>query len=1319
MNARDLLDRLIDNGMMAARPGPGVTRSAMAGPVEVAAARRADERFLRARWRERVGNSPQPYLLLADEPETPGKLRVLGPNRADGAVHVVEAQLLQEALKRAAGERHPLDAVRGLSDELARLGGEGLTCRGLLTRHTLEHRFRGEASRWLEAASIARGIRLDWGWRQVLEGLGLQIERLAVRGYLARYEGRPVAVVHPKRQVRDLTRIDSGGHPPEGLLLLDCESHGASYGILVADGRFRLFDSTSPAAASEWLELDLRLLGDERLPYTSLLGPRFLANGGLAELRAESARFGAALHKRIDRTIRSEVLPALAAGMGAWAETAGMDLTEDQKREEIEQAALTLVFRLVFVLYCESAGYLPLGRRPYAVKSLSSLVDEAAATKELLSPASVSLWRGFGNLVHAMRRGNPAWEVPAYNGALFSARDLRGAELLEEMEIPDPVFGSVLVALGRDPETGLGADFSTLEIAHIGHIYESLLSLRLALALRPLRYEGRNDRYVPVDENASEDDRAARQRNAAGAEVQAGELLWQTHEGGRKAGGVYYTPVDLVRHLVERSVLPAFERRLKKAAALANTDATRAARELLEFAVVDPACGSAHFLVQVAETLAERTVRFLAEHNLPLIAEEIEKLRAGATARADVDDVALLRRLLVKNCVFGVDVSPMGAEVAKLSLWLATFVPGLSLAHLGRNVLVGDSLVGVADAERLQEELELPIFAQKIRLELQEATRRIRSLLEIQDRTPEEVQKSQQADREAEKAAAGVRRVFDLWTAEQFGLEGARHHVGFHGVDVLDGSGWASSELVAEAGELARRHGFLHWPLAFPQVFARDRPGFDVVVGNPPWEEVTIEELSFYGLFRPGLTSMAEDDRARTIRDMVDERPELPWELEQRQVDLERRRTALKAGDYPPMVGDSDLYKYFCVRYRNLVREEGFMGVVLPRSAFSAKGSAGFRDWLFSGCTTHRVDFLLNRARWIFDSEPRYSIALVAAERRPPTEEHRISILGTATTRNEWREQSQSPGIGLLKSAFGPRWETPLLRSQAEADLLAKLRYGTSPFPHGAGGRWQCFPVAELHETSRKPFWLGQTEGRPVWKGESFDQYQPTGTGERVCQDRARIEGKLVDLEDELRKPKPGAQSLLSSSVDLADRRQAVLTELGRARVGFRDVTNRTNSRTVLSCLIPPGVLLTNKAPYLAWGSGAEREQAACLGLMNSLAFDWQARRFIETNVNFFLLELLHLPDLDENNFDAIADAAARLSAVDSRFAEFAAATGVDCGPLDEAACQHLRLDIDARVALAWNLSAADLDLILQDFTEAAVPPAYRASLLDRFQELT
>ena len=1114
-NVDSLLDRLAGKGLpKPGAPGPGVRRALVVGPVEVAASTGADESYLRARWRERVGNAPQPYLLLADDPEgPPGRVRVLGPSRPDAAVQVVDGGLLERALERTATEPKALTAVRGLSDELARLGGEGLTCRGLLTRHTVERRLRADGPRWQRALELCRGIRPDATWREVIEGLGFQVDTLPARGYLARHEGAPVAVVHPKQKVRDLTRMGGDGRLPEGQLLRDCTNQGARYGFLVADGRFRLFDSESSSAASEWFELDLRLLGEERLGFMALVSPEYLAAGGLSELRAEASRFGSRLHDRLDRTVRLQVLPVLAADMGRWAGRAGIDVADDGKREELEQAALTLVFRLLFVLYCESAGYLPRQNRAYEVRSLSRLVQEAADTAASLSPRSFALWRDFGNLVHALRVGNPAWDVPAYNGALFGADDLRGAELLEEMELPDPVFGQVLVALGRDPETGHGTDFSTLEIAHLGHIYESLLSLRLTEAKQSLRYEETKDRYVPASPGG---DTPAAVGESPGTVVRAGDLLWQTHEGGRKAGGVYYTPVDIVRHLVERSVLPAFERHLEQVRELARTDTTGAARLLLSFAVVDPACGSAHFLVQVADTLAERTVAFLAEHHLPLIAQELEALRAGATRLASLEDVSLLRRLLVKHCVFGVDVSPMGAEVAKLSLWLATFVPGLSLAHLGRNVVVGNSLIGVADAERLTAGLSLPLFARRIRDELDEARRRVRRLFEIQDRTPEEVKKSQREDREVEQATAGVRRAFDLWTAEQFGLEGARNLVEVSGADLVAGSGWGRSELVPKAGHLAFRHGFLHWPLTFPQVFSRERPGFDVVVGNPPWEEVTVEELSFYGLYRPGLNAMREADRARVIADMVDERPELPALFEERKAALEEAREALKAGDYGPMAGDSDLYKYFCARYRDLVREGGFIGVVLPRTAFNTKGSKGISR---SGCMvksrTHRVDFLLNTGRWMPSTTEPQVLHRTSRGRAPSNRMRGATGLRSRAPRPVRLSGSQQ-SADVRASACrrrcvrSPDWETPLLRSQdrkrtcsgetaPRQSLPVRLRRPVAVFPRRGASRDP--PQAVLVGADRGVGLSGRARA-------SISTSRPEAS-ERVCQARAVVKGKL------------------------------------------------------------------------------------------------------------------------------------------------------------------------------------------------------------------
>lgn len=1295
MNATSLLDRLLETG--AGRPtpaGPGASRAVAVNNVEMAVADRCTDTFMRARWRERVGNTSRSYLLLADDAERAGRVRVLGPSSAKAAIRSVDAVLLAESIREVAS-LSALDAVRRLADDLGRIGGDGLTFNGVLTRHTLVHRFQKDGSRWADASELAKDVRPADDWRRLLTKLGYSVERLPVRGHLARHEGKPVAMVHPKRTARDFARLDADGRPPEGVLLSDCAEQGAPYGILAQGGRLRLFDAASASPASEWLEIDTRLLRADQLPFLALLAPPYLAGGGFARLREEAQKFGVGLSKRLDRTIRQEALPALATGMERWARQRGMNLADDGVRIELERAALTLVFRLVFVLFGESAGHLPMSNQAYKKASLSSLVHEAYETMARLSPASSALWAGFARLVKALRVGNPAWEMPPYNGALFADSDFDGAQLLEQMELPDPDFARVLVSIGQDEETSRGADFSTLEIAHIGHTYESLLSLRLSLARQPLRYDARKDRYVGV--MADEE-----------VEVATGGLLWQTHEGGRKAGGVYYTPVEIVRHLVKGAVLPAYKRHLNEVEKTAETDPAKAARQLLSFAVVDPACGSAHFLVQVAETLAEETVRFLAEHPLPDLVEEVDRLRGNAEYGVEIDDVALLRRLIVKRCVFGVDRSGMGAEVAILSLWLASFVPGMSLAYLNRNIVVGDSLIGVGDADRVLEEGGL--FTDILGEQLRQATEAVARMTEIHDRTPEEVAASKRADDEATAATAGLWRLFDLWTAEQFQLTGARDYARLHPTDVIAGTGHGDVALVRRAREMSEEHGFLHWPLAFPQVFSREQPGFDVVVGNPPWEEVTIEELSFYGMFLPGVNSLRDEQRSEAVTRLVRERPELAGRFRARQDRLEIHRRALAAGEYESMGGDPDLYKYFCQRYGTLTRAGGFTGVVLPRTAFNAKGSEGFRDWLYTASTTHRVDFLMNRRSWIFDTHPQYSIALVAVERAPPKRGHRVSVAGTATSFDEWREQSAREGVRLAPSAFGPGWQTPLLRSQEEANLLARLRTGNR-FPHGAGSRWSCFPVAELHETNDKRLWRGETEGQPLWKGASFDQYDPRGTDERPCP-------VTPGLEKKIRKPRPGSGSLLTSTVSLTTRKEAVLAELDRARVAFRDVARATDSRTIRACLIPPGVFLTNTAPYLAFVNGKPQHQAACLGLMNSLPFDWQARRFIEIHANFFVLEGLILPHLDDSAFSAIAAAAARLSAVDERFADFAVATAVPLGKLDSSECMSLRVEIDALVARAWNLTLDDLRLMLRDFTEDAVTPAHRAALLDRLEQL-
>ena len=1306
-NAAELLDALLTRGIAdEARNIPGADRTVR---LRIHGIQVAHIRFERTRgsaqkkierfWTDRVGNTALRLVVVADDPSpesaAKGALLVFGPLRGT-PLRSLPAGILLRVLRDADGQDSGLGATRHLASALARYDRSeipGLLVRGLLTTHTLSERFRG-SPRWKDAREAVSGLPPRGHWDETLQALGYSLERLPDQGWLARAGNTRAAVILPRAPGEDLAQLDGEGRPPEGRLVEICKKEGVPYGLLASGSRLRLFDARSSAATSEWIELDTEALVAEERPFLALLAPGYLAGDGLAEVQAEAREYGVRLWKRLDQRIRDEALPALAEGLDGWAARAGFDTTDEAERQDLEHASLTLLFRLMFLLYTESAGFLPMGNPVYRGVSLTALVAEARDTQEQLGQRSTALWSRFLTLVGAMREGNPAWGVPAYNGALFHPSALEGAALLERIRLADPEFARVLIALGIDRSEGRGVDYSSLEIGHLGHIYESLLSLNLSVTHQPVRYDPHEDKY--------------RHAHRTGG-IPAGSLLWQTNEGGRKVGGVYYTPTALVRHLVDRTVRPAYREHLAEVGRTAATNPEKAAEDLLDFAVVDPACGSGHFLVQVVDALADEVARFLARCPLPALGTAMEGLRKGG-AGSHVEDMALLRRLLVKHSVFGVDVSPMGAEIATLSLWLAAFVPGLSLSYLGRNIRRGNSLIGVADRDSVVQPNTFE--AKRLERRLQLAADAVARVAASQDRNPSEYERSRAEDRAASEATAGMTNVFDLWTAEPFGQPGNRSRVTGEGFRIVTGDEDLPQSLqvrVQRASELAKQHYFLHWSLAFPQVFARDRPGFDAVVGNPPWEEITVEELGFYTLFLPGVNSLPGTERETAVADLCAKRPELPARLAAEQERVRAERAALAAGEYESTSGDPDLYKFFCQRYRALLRGGGYLGVVLPRSAFNAKGSLRFRDWLQQKTTVCRVDFLLNKGRWAFDTEPRYSIGLLVARNTLPSKEHRIEIAGTADSVAAWKQQTAGVGIRVAETAFGPDLQHPLVRCQREADVLCKVRRGHQ-FPLGPGERWKCFAVAELHETNDKKFWQSGTGSRQLWKGESFDQYDPHGRHARSC----AVSGALWR---KIRKPRPGSGQLLRA-VALQTRRDAVVRESERARVAFRDLSRGTDSRTVRACFIPPEVLLTNKAPYLAFVNGAEEAQAAALGVLNSLPFDWQARRYVEINLNFFILEGLIVPDLSDEDFAAISDAAARLSAVDDRFADFAAATGVVCGELPDAERERLRIEIDARVARAWDLVADDLSVLFEDFTTRAVPVAYRTALLQRFEEL-
>ena len=1232
--------------------------------------------------------------------------------------------------------QHFNDAGRNLVREFIRLEEAaipGLRVKELLTPHFVKQRLQGRRPQLEEAlADVTPADSREW--RSLFRRLGYSSERLPLRGHLLR-DGHeaPVAVVHPSSNPDSFGQLTLDGALPEGVLLSDCERNGADWGILAAGGRYRLFQRRpeSGAAGGQYLEIDAHDLTRASRYCLGLLSPQSLQEHGWLEGWAREARdFGEELRKGLEDRLIRNVLPSIARGLGEHLESEGIDPGEQEQLKRIGEAALTLVFRFMFLLHVEARGYLPVNSPVYSRHSATSLARECheALTSKPGDNTSTRVWDDLRTLVRMIRKGDNNASVPAYNGQLFAADGFPGSEFLEQASITNAHLAPALDAIAYDTDRAdaPGLDYGGLQVGHLGAIYEALLSMKLSSAPEDLIYDKKREVYRPA--KASEE-----------SEVTRRDLFYQSEKGDRKAGGVFYTRQEFVRHLLKHSLEPALDDHLEAVRETLKRAPDEAARMLFDFSVLDPAMGSAHFLTVALDVMADRYATFLAEvEGIPGIAEQLQELRRDDLPGVrPPEDGELMRRLILKRCIYGVDISPMAVEVANITLWLASFVPGLALSWLDGNLKCGNSLIGVADVDVVGQAKpkrggrKTPVRAATlmssapVKQAMQEAARLQRAMAENPDLTPEEVQRSRTLADQLAATTSGLRDVFDLWTAEPLGLDGARDLLNTLAVDIVQGNPGDAESAIRDAMSMAADHGFLHWPLEFPNVFHRVRPGFDVVVGNPPWEEVTIEKLAFYALRDPGLRGIS-NSRARTerIAELDRAHPEWRSELEQLKQDLaESRRFYSEASGYELQgVGDTDLYQLFSERYRTFLRRDGRLGVVLPRSALWTKGAEGFRTWLFEESTVDRIDVLLNKGRWAFDMEPRKSVALLSARRRQPGKPAIFETAGPSANLRDFLVAAGSGGVVIHGDSLGLSRMVQLLPSQQHADVLDKIRRGvefdvlTKPIIQDSSVA-ACLssglvPYTELHETKDKQQFRFRKSDRklPVWSGSSFNQYLPHGEEVKGYADPDEVFEVL-----QAKRVKSHKFKSLFSREALSD---ASTHPFLSPRLAFRDVTNRTNSRTVLACIVPPRTPLVNSAPYFISCSWDDLELTSMLGVMNSLAFDWQARRYVEEHLSFFILKMLCFPQWERTDWRRVGSLAARLSCVDGRFADFAAEAGVEFGALSEAQHDDKRAEIDALVARGYGLDVDELRFIFTDFTVDAVSEDYRDLVVAKFEAL-
>ena len=640
----------------------------------------------------------------------------------------------------------------------------------------------------------------------------------------------------------------------------------------------------APDEQQHWLRVFALVFRREAfLPTAS--DPRTFHQRALEEGRFYEQRVA----NNLSNLVFGEVFPELARAIAA--------ASADAPLQEVREAALILLYRLLFILFAEDRNLLPVRDSRYEVYGLRERVrGDVARRKEhndTFSDTAARYWSVLDDLCRAIDAGDGSIGLPPYNGGLF---DPRRTPLLTNVRLGDAVMANVIDALSYE-KTSEGRkyiNYRDLSVQQLGSIYERLLEHEVV----------RDD----------------------------GKIIIRPNAFARKSSGSYYTPDDLVNLILRETIGPLVAQRMVafsgKAEELEATNQPEdqklgilkridPADRLLELKVCDPAMGSGHFLVSLVDYLADQVITAMAEAEVLVswgdyispLSDRIESIRNTILANAEqrgwtidptqLDDRHIIRRMVLKRCVYGVDKNLMAVELAKVSLWLHTFTVGAPLSFLDHHLRCGDSLFG-SWVKRGIDRATSWGSALLLHGPITRAMRAASSMQIIEGLTDAEIA---EADRSADVFAEvqemtaplnaflsfihaldwlDIRERDDRVSVHAFfdGQFGDPTQIALGAIGPLDkaydkpetkADAERFSGIFAKARELISEEHFLNWQVAFPGVWSdweqeSVQGGFDAIIGNPPWDRVKLQQVEWFAARRLEIATAAHAaDRKRMI----------------------------------------------------------------------------------------------------------------------------------------------------------------------------------------------------------------------------------------------------------------------------------------------------------------------------------------------------------------------------------------------------------------------------------------------------------------------
>ncbi|HXK44077.1 MAG TPA: hypothetical protein PKV82_14765, partial [Anaerolineae bacterium] len=753
----------------------------------------------------------------------------------------------------------------------------------------------------------------------------------------------------------------------------------------------------------------------------------------------------------------------------------------------------------------------------------------------------------------------------------------------------------------------------------------------------------------------------------------AGRAYFELAAGSeRKSTGSYYTPPQLVNELLRSALDPVIEERLAQAREAMRREKEGAAPSpispletaLLSIKVCDPACGSGHFLLAAARRLGKELARVRTGEDEP----------APEQVRAAVRDV-------VAHCVYGVDKNPLAVELARVALWLESHAEGKPLTFLEHRIKCGDSLVGVFDLSVLEAGLpdeafaplegddkklaaslrrqnqaeregQLSLFDRDFDLDLSAAARIGEELDAIPDDSPEQVRqkRSRYEARWDDPALRRQKQACDLWTAAFFqSLSPASPFSSSPSPITTDVVRRAlagqpvSPQTLAQAEALATEARFFHWPLEFPEVFVQG--GFDIVLGNPPWDQIQFDDREFFQRTAPHIANAENMARRKEMIENLKIRDVdlyQHYKSAQRQDDCYKRFIHL-SGRFPlTSYGRLNLAPLFAEQIRHLLNKHGKAGIIVPTGiATDAFNQFFFADLVEQEQIVSLFDF--ENREGIFPGVHRsykFCLLTLSGARENVRGPSPLTLSFFATRAEHLRDPRRVFSLTRADIArINPNTRTlPVFRTRQDADLTRAI-YARVPVLVNEALKenpWDVrFKLMFMMNTDSHLFRTRQELERAGWQWQGHrcvrgeETYLPLYEAKMIWHYDHRF-GTYEGVSDRASThlPTPDARQHADPNfiimpwywVDAAE----VQARLGKWQrgwlLGFRNVTNATNERTAIFSLLPlAGV--GNSLPILLLGESAPN--VACLvGNLSGLIFDWVVRQKLAgVNMNFFYVQ--------------------------------------------------------------------------------------------------